>query len=308
MCGHTTVVCWLSNNAVDKAANSVWKKFPRKERDNYKFLRYETTSAEMQAYLTGEDITKDSVKDRDARPTYKKQSSIDDDGLIGQTMAEAAQMQYDLDALLPALYEKYGDFAKAHEEMQKINARKRSNVAAAMTLPNRLYLLTQEDQYNAWADFDAEMTAYKSDKMDAAELDRLRQSGEYRTEAELVALGQDPLDDAEIAARQADGRIPSQQSRDKSFEYRQSLRAYIEKNGKVTKQAKRKFRRLREEVVLRVMKATHILFTTCNNAGSEIMRLGFSPKFINIDETGQLTIAAFAKVLTSFTGWEALNI
>ena len=58
------------------------------------------------------------------------------------------------------LYAKYGDFAQAHEEVQKINARKRSNVAAAMTLPNRLFLLTQEDQYNAFADYDSEIYTY----------------------------------------------------------------------------------------------------------------------------------------------------
>ena len=140
MCGHTTLVCAVSNGAVDKAANSVRDNFPLEERDNYRLLRYETTSAEMQAYLTQEEITEASGKDKNARPTYKKQSSIMDDDLIMQTMAEAAQLQYDSDALLMRLYQKLENFEQAHEEMQKMNARKRSNVAAAMILPNRTFL------------------------------------------------------------------------------------------------------------------------------------------------------------------------
>ena len=306
MCGHKTLVCAVSNNAVDKAANSVWDNFPKEQRNKFKFLRYETTSAEMQAYLTREDITEDDAKDQDARPKYKKPSTIEDDDLITQTMAEASQLQHESDNLLMGLYKMHGNFQRAYEELRKINARKRSNVAAAMTLPNRVFLLTQKDQYDAFADFQSEMTAYRREKMDAAELDRIRQTGGYRTEAELIALGQDKLDETEIAARERDGRIPSRKSRDKSFEYRDCLRDYVENNGKVKKDAKLKFKRLRKEVVIRVMQETHCVFASCNNAGSDIMKLGFRPRFINIDETGQLTISALANVLTSFTGWLAV--
>ena len=182
---------------------------------------------------------------------------------------------------------------------------KRSNVAAAMTLPNRCFLLTQEDQYKAYTQYTAEMTAYRREKISTAEIDRLRESRHYQTEAELVALGQDPLDEAEINARLKDGRIPSQASRDKSLEYRQCLRVYVNKDGKVDRQTRLKFKRLRKDVVIRVLQETNCVFTTCNTAGSEIMQLGFSPSFIVIDQTGQLTIAALANVLTSFKGWLA---
>ena len=46
------------------------------------------------------------------------------------------------------------------------------------------------------------------------------------------------------------------------------------------------------------MQETHCLLTSCNNAGSEKVQLGFDTNFIAIDEARQLTVAALAKVLT----------
>ena len=308
MCGHTTLVCAVSNNAVDKAANSVWQKFPEHERQNFKFLRYETTSAEMQSLLTRVDVKKPGTEDWNTHPAYKKQSTVEDDDLVMRTMEDAAQAAQDDNAVLKKLVKTYKSFERGMEEKHKIDSMKKSNVPAAMTLANRCIGLTQEDEYRAYADYDAEENAYKSKKMDAAELERLRQSGEYRTEAELVALGQDPLSDEEFQARKADGRIPSKASRDKSLQYRQSLENYIHQKCKVGRQAKLKFKRLRQELMIWVLQETNCLFSTCNTAGSDILQAGFSPSFVNIDETGKLIIAALVNVLTSLTGWEAVNI
>lgn len=48
--------------------------------------------------------------------------------------------------------------------------------------------------------------------------------------------------------------------------------------------------------------------TTCNNAGSELVRLGFKATIGNIDEAGKLTMAALANAMTSFDTLEALNL
>lgn len=196
-------------------------------------------------------------------------------------------------------------YKKAMKAEATIDAKKRSNVAAAMTLPNRVGDLTQQDKYTAWAHYESELTAYRRDKMDAAEIERIIQRREYATEAEIQALGQDPLDEAEIQARLRDGRIPSKEQRDKSLEYRQCVDEYTKKEGKVTRQAKLKFINLRKHVVIRVMQETHCLLASCNNAGSESVQLGFDPTFMTIDEAGQLTVAALANVLTSFKNWQA---
>lgn len=120
---------------------------------------------------------------------------------------------------------------------------------------------------------------------------------------ELTALGQDKLDDAEIAARLKDGRIKNQDQRDQSLEYRKLLDEYVDADGDISRAKKEHFETLRLQVVLRVLNETNIVFTTCNNAGSEIMKLGFDPTALFIDETGQLTMAGLAEVLTSFEHW-----
>ena len=50
------------------------------------------------------------------------------------------------------------------------------------------------------------------------------------------------------------------------------------------------------------------MFTTCNNADSELVALGFSPEVIWIDESGQVTLAALANVLMSFDSWQAVYL
>ncbi len=116
-------------------------------------------------------------------------------------------------------------------------------------------------------------------------------------------MGQDRLDDAEIAARLSDGRIKNQDQRDQFLEYRKLLDEYVDADGDIPKAKKEHFETLRIQVVLRVLRETNIVFTTCNNAGSEIMKLGFDPTALFIDETGQLTMAGLANVLTSFEHW-----
>ena len=310
LCGNTTLVCAVSNNAVDKAANSVWEKFPKNERDNYKFLRYETTSAEMQAILTRANFRNPVDQDENARPTYKDAANIDDDDVISRAMAQAATSNNELNAELAQIYRKHEDITKAHEEKKQLQERKRSNVPAAMTLANRMYHLTFDDRINAEKDYEREWNALVDEKWTAEKIEQYRLRGQevYRTEAVLTALAQDPLDDAEIAARVADGRLKSAESRDRSYNYRMMLDQYCLAGGKVSRQDRQKFEDLRDEVVIRVFEETHVLFCTCNNAGSELVKLGFSPTFLQIDEAGQLTIAAFANVLAAFEGWRAVFI
>ena len=64
-------------------------------------------------------------------------------------MAEAARMQNEDNILLRKLYKATENYEKAMKAKAKIDAKKRSNVAAAMTLPNRISDLTQQDKYTA---------------------------------------------------------------------------------------------------------------------------------------------------------------
>ena len=171
LCGHKTLVFAVSNNAVDKAANSIWERFPDGKRPDYRFLRYESTSAEMQSYLTREDPVE---KNPTGRATWKKAPTLEDDSLIKQIMSDAArQLQEDNDEL-QHLVKTLRRFKEAMAEKFVNDKKRQSNVPAVITLRNRCHELTHEDKYNAYADFGAEITAYKREKMDDAELDRIR--------------------------------------------------------------------------------------------------------------------------------------
>lgn len=48
-------------------------------------------------------------------------------------------------------------------------------VPAAMTLPNRCFLLTTEDQYKAHGDYTAKIDAYEADKLDEEAIQQRRE-------------------------------------------------------------------------------------------------------------------------------------
>lgn len=50
------------------------------------------------------------------------------------------------------------------------------------------------------------------------------------------------------------------------------------------------------------------LFTRVNNAGSELLYLGFNPKLLACDEAGQVALASLTILLTSFNNWLALYV
>ena len=62
-----------------------------------------------------------------------------------------------------------------------------------MTLPNRIFELSTEDEFNADGDLKAELAAYRADKLDAKMIQQRRANFQYRTEKELEALGEDKL-------------------------------------------------------------------------------------------------------------------
>lgn len=171
-----------------------------------------------------------------------------------------------------------------------------------------MFELSVEDECNADLDLQAELVAYRADKLEPAAIEERRLKGDYRTAAQFAALGEDKLDEKEITARLNDGRIPSLNQRNLSFEYRRMLNDHNTKDGDVPRQTLRKFEDERIKLVMRVLRATHVLFSTCNNAGSEVVKLGYSPSIINIDESGQFTVAALANVLTSLHRLRGLNL
>lgn len=219
MCGHKTLVCAVSNNVVDKAANSCWEKSPKNQRKKYKFLRYETASAEMKAYTTRMDIANPAASDPDARPAYKKEPKAEDDDVVREAKSQAATLQGDHAKQIAELWQVHRDYARAVREKYELDSRKEANVPSAMTLGTRAFDLTMDDEVNAQAEYSAERDALLADKLDAAAIQRLRDQDKIRSEAQAQALGQDKISEAEFEARVRDGRFRSVQQRDVSWQY-----------------------------------------------------------------------------------------
>ena len=306
ICKLKTMVCAVSNNAVDKAANSCWESIPEEYRQQIKVLRYETTSAELQAITTRADFD-DPTQNENERPTYKAPPSLYDDDSFSQALDEVARLQSENQEQLRALFNRCMDQETAVQQKWELDSRKQSNVPAAMTLPNRIFRLTLQDQSDAADEFRVERQCYLTEKGTAQDIDEVKKGGiqVYKTDAALAALGRDAISLDEFNALVAKKDVKSIDERDKSADFRKLLKQYRAAEGKLPRQAMKKFIHLRDEVVQRVFEDTDIVFTTCNNAGSELVQSGFSPEVIWIDEAGQLTMAALANVLTSFKSWRA---
>lgn len=118
-------------------------------------------------------------EDPNARPTYKPASTIDDDDLLRRRMAECASSQGEHQKRLLKVYDKLRNFQEALRQKQRLDARKESNVPAAMTLLNRMFEQSVEDECNADADLKAELEAYRADKLEPAAIEERRLKGDY---------------------------------------------------------------------------------------------------------------------------------
>ena len=185
MCGHKTIVCAVSNNAVDKAANSWWAKFPKEERKAYKFLRYETESVELQALLRRTD-GEDPTEDEDIRPTYKGASRLKDYDVYNRAMAQVVNDFAEDQRQLRVLLKAHQDMTKALEEKWLLDSKRESNVPAAMTLPNSIFQLVQQDREDAVADYKAVKNGYLGPRMSPEQIERIRAEGKYRIDEALM--------------------------------------------------------------------------------------------------------------------------
>ena len=95
---------------------------------------------------------------------------------------------------------------------------------------------------------------------------------------------------------------------DASFGYKQQLAFFEPKQGRLNMSERKTFDKVREKMDLRVIRDTHALFVSCNNAGSKIVVEGFNPTVVYVDESGQAPIPAFCVPLTAFKKWQAVML
>ncbi len=124
----------------------------------------------------------------------------------------------------------------------------------------------------------------------------------------VAAMKNEPITEEDFNARVARGDILLHQRRNPYARYNELVDLYIENNGKVPKALKEEFQAQWQFVMMRVYSTLDGVFTTCNNAGSGLIDVGFKPDLIFCDETGQVVLTAFAVVVTSHRGWKAIYI
>ena len=303
MMGHKVLVAAVSNKAVDNAANKMWHAFPVSYRRKFKFLRLETNSTENYALLTRQDF-RDPGADENARPEYGSLGGLEDDDALMQVFSEAAADYDENRATLLKLFKQFRDFDQALAEYWKATAKTQSGVPARITLANRIFDLQMEDDMEAQRTFAAEVDAYRSVPATEEEVKAAEEAG--APGAMLEAMRSEKLMEEEIQTRMADNRIQSVAVRDPSSEYTKLLNDYKAAGGELPKSKRQSFKTLLTAMVTRVLRETDVLFTTCNNSGSEVLKDVYQPTLIAIDEAGQLTLATFAVVATSYMSWEAI--
>ena len=274
--GHKVLVVASSNVAVDTDANAVWESLSPEERKNIKCLRLETDGAEKAqrlaklayAQYTGEEGEADKL------PEYRRPSEAQDhpairNGLDKICMEFATRQEYAEKAL-----KEYDDVNKAHQAIENYDAIKRSNVAAGMTLDYRIWETTQDDMRQAEVDY--------------------QEAAHGMTEEEWRIRFQS----GEISVRNFD----------KSRIYKESIRNYIDKAGKVTEAEKETLEAEYNIMVGRVLAQTDILFTTASNCGGALLADtdDFEPTVIFCDEAGQISVPSLCVPLTMFKKWEGV--
>ena len=248
------------------------------------------------------------TENEDARPSYKGPAKVEGYDVFQRSMAQAASAYHEEQKRLRTLARVHDDMTRAIDEKWLVDSKRESNVPATMTLPNRILRLLQQDRQDAMADFRAVKNACMSPRMSPEQIQELRVKGGWRVEETLSRLADGPISGDEFDARVQSGQILDITARDKSHNYKTLLDEYQFKRGDLSRKMMRDFRKAWTNTTIRVFQETDILFTTCNNAGSELVQMGFQPKILFVDEGGQLTMAAFANVLTSFQRWSAVQI
>ncbi|KAL8690663.1 MAG: hypothetical protein Q9218_003938 [Villophora microphyllina] len=168
------------------------------------------------------------------------------------------------------VYETYK--ANYNPMQQHANAAcKPSKVPFSMTLDGHIHRIQEEDATNA---------------VEAAKM----------VHAEAVKA--DPMAEHEL--------IPANEF-NPSYEYTQLYEVFMENEGRLSRQDRQAFFRLRAEMERRVFQEADIVFTTPNSAGAyELEAMGFKPTVILVEEAGQTPLWSLSVPLTAFTTWEAL--
>jgi len=300
--------------SVDGAANKVWEelsgKYKSEELEKF-LLRLETKGAELRAFLA-----------------IKNYKALDRPGLDVNERPELVEMpEEDVVELAKAMAESIIDLAGHEKELMKIYAqshtyadavklqnelanRKVTNVPVKMTSGWHIHRVLTTAAVEALQQHDYLEMAWTTQACTQEYIDATLANPQHPhlDDDVIAAMRCEPITAAEFTARVEKGEIRSIKKRSPYFRYSELVDLYIKSDGRLPRKTQREFEKQWQLVMTRVYASLDGVFTTCNNAGSDLIDIGFKPDLIFCDEAGQVGLAAFAVVVTAHTGWKAVYI
>jgi hypothetical protein len=93
-----------------------------------------------------------------------------------------------------------------------------------------------------------------------------------------------------------------------SARFQDLMTRYIESSGHLSNDDKTAFQDEMDRMTDRVLATIRVLFTTCSNAGSDmlVLQTAFRPTVIAVDEAGQASVPSLCVPITSYDSWEGL--
>ena len=292
----------VANKAVDKAATAVWNTFPNDMKDDFKFLRLETSSSEMDGLLKLKDDLDQSKADPD-KPAKFRAEEMAHDPAITAAVSQAASSLLEIHQEIKPLFDSLRDYEAAVKEWQRTRAKRHSDVPMAMTLAYRAFMKSYENEQKARQKFWRIRQAYLGPELPHDEL-RRRQNNPSFCEAELKGFAQDPIDNLEFGKLVSEEEIPSIDSLDPSSAYSELVEMYIENEGRIGKEKRKAFAEQRTLMLIEILEETDILFINCNSCAQTGVDM-FKAEIVVIDEGGQVKPSDVATVFTSMRSMKA---
>ena len=286
--GHKSLCVASSNNAVDHLARQVYEALGPDGRSQYKCLRLNSDGAEKVARLAKVNYAAYEPGSDLGKPEYRQAlDSIQQTGMksvldrIAAEMGErettmTSEKQKDkFAAQAEKMTREYDAVNDTYKRLQRETNIRQSDVPNGMTLDYRIWELCEEDLVAAQAEYDEARSS-----MSPQVFDRQVASGEIS----LVHFN-------------------------KSGQYRFLVSQYIQTRGKLDKAQNDKLQEEMDKMVLRVLKATHLLFTTSSNAAGDLLTIqedSFRPTILLCDEAGQISLPSLCVPLTNFPNVEGV--
>ena len=167
--GLKTLVAAVANKAVDKSANAVWDAFPLERRNDFRFLRLETSATEMRALLRVQNVFDSEKADPNSRPVLEKKKGLADDPAVWEAISQAGVSMIESSIEMDKLLQRWEDWETALEVYRNLRGTRVSEVPLDMTLSYHTWLLIhqdEEDAHNTYEDIEAAWLAPKKNRGD----------------------------------------------------------------------------------------------------------------------------------------------